>query len=194
MVTTLPLRVNDLKQYAYCPRIVFYQYIMPVAKKATFKMEHGRQAETEFSKLEKRRGFKKYHLENAERTFNTWLSSKKYGLSGRIDLLLRTEEELYPVDFKYTLRQAQKNHFVQLAGYAVIVEDRYSLPARTGFIYLLPQEKAVEVELNEQLREELFDMVDCIRQMIQSESMPEPTDVSERCVECEYRNYCGDVF
>lgn len=190
----LTLRVNDLKQYAYCPRIVFYQYVMPVAKKATFKMEHGRQSEVEFSKLEKRRGFKKYNLENAERTFNKWLSSKKHGLSGKIDLLIRTEDALYPVDFKYTLQKPQKNHFIQLAGYAVILEDVYGAPVHMGFIYLLPQEKAVEVQFTEQLREELFDMVQSIRQMIQSESMPEPTDVSERCVECEYRNYCGDVF
>ena len=190
----LTLRVNDLKQYTYCPRIVFYQYVMPVAKKATFKMEHGRQAEVEFTKLEKRRGFKRYNLENAERTFNKWLSSVKYGLSGRIDLLLRTEDELYPVDFKYTFQEAQRNHFVQLAAYGIIAEDAYSLPARTGFIYLLPQEKAVEVEFTKQLREELFAMVACIRQMIHSESMPEPTEVRDRCVECEYRNYCGDIF
>lgn len=37
----ISLRVNDIKQYAYCPRIVFYQYSMPVEKKATWKMEQG---------------------------------------------------------------------------------------------------------------------------------------------------------
>lgn len=31
----ISIRVNDIKQYAYCPRIVFYQYCMPVEKKAT---------------------------------------------------------------------------------------------------------------------------------------------------------------
>ena len=35
----IELCVTDLKQFVYCPRIPFYQYVMPVEKKATFKME-----------------------------------------------------------------------------------------------------------------------------------------------------------
>ncbi len=40
-----PIRVNDIKQYFYCPRVVFYQYSMPVEKKNTRKMELGRAEE-----------------------------------------------------------------------------------------------------------------------------------------------------
>lgn len=38
------LRVSDLKQFIYCPRIVYYNYVMPVEKKTTYKMEHGKVA------------------------------------------------------------------------------------------------------------------------------------------------------
>ena len=38
----ISLRVNDIKQYAYCPRVVFYQYCMPVNKQSTWKMEQGK--------------------------------------------------------------------------------------------------------------------------------------------------------
>ena len=34
----LPLRVNNLKQYEYCPRIVFYNTVMPLDRKVTFKI------------------------------------------------------------------------------------------------------------------------------------------------------------
>lgn len=49
------LRVNDIKQYFYCPRIVFYQYSMPVNKKTTWKIEQGKIEEDRIDKLEKRR-------------------------------------------------------------------------------------------------------------------------------------------
>ena len=37
-------RVTDLKQYAYCPRIVYYTYIMPSVRPKTFKMDEGKAA------------------------------------------------------------------------------------------------------------------------------------------------------
>jgi len=52
---SLPLRVGDLKQWAYCPRIVFFGYVMPVDKKSTFKMRQGNEAEEAIDRLEKRR-------------------------------------------------------------------------------------------------------------------------------------------
>src|ERR1035437_6055161 len=61
-VTSIPLRVNDLKQYAYCPRIVFYQYAMPVQHKATFKMDHGKAIEPRLEQLEQRRTLREYGL------------------------------------------------------------------------------------------------------------------------------------
>jgi len=81
-----PIRVNDIKQYAYCPRVVFYQYCMPVEKKATWKMEQGKVAEAEIDKLEKRRKLREYRLADGERRFHVWLTSGRIGLSGKIDL------------------------------------------------------------------------------------------------------------
>ena len=40
-----PLRVNDLKQFEYCPRIVFYNTVMPVERKSTVKMERAKEIE-----------------------------------------------------------------------------------------------------------------------------------------------------
>ena len=86
------LRVNDIKQYAYCPRVVFYQYSMPVQKKATWKMEQGKIEEAEIDRLEKRRKLSGYRLAEGERRFHLWLSSKRLGLTGKLDLLIDSPE------------------------------------------------------------------------------------------------------
>ena len=33
-LSMMHLRVHDLKEYLYCPRKVFFQYVMPVEKKS----------------------------------------------------------------------------------------------------------------------------------------------------------------
>src|SRR5438093_11072144 len=98
----ISLRVNDIKQYAYCPRIVFYQYTMPVEKKPTWKMEQGKIEEAEIDRLEKRRKLSGYRLMEGEKRFHFRLSSARLRLTSKLDLLINSPEELFPMDFKWT--------------------------------------------------------------------------------------------
>lgn len=188
------LRVTDLKQFPYCQRIVFYQYVMPVEKKTTFKMEEGKRAEEVIDRLEKRRSLRKYRLDEGRRYFHVWLRSEKLGLSGKLDLLLESPEGMFPIDFKYTSGGVQKNHVYQLCGYALLVEEAYSVTVEQGFVYLIPRDEVAVVELTTERKKEALRMLEAIRAMIREERMPEPTSVRARCEECEYRNYCGDIF
>jgi CRISPR-associated exonuclease Cas4 len=190
----LTLRVNDLKQFVYCPRIVFYQYAMPVRAVPTFKMEHGKAIEPRLEQLERRRRLRAYGLADGVRQFQVWLSSPRLGLSGRLDLLITTDKAAFPVDFKDTREAVRQNHKAQLCAYALLVEDTLGLPAPLGFVYRVPLGDVVAVDINDRLRQETWQQVDAIRRMIEHEQMPEPTPVRARCDECEYRNYCGDVF
>ena len=40
-MSTWLLEVTDLKQYTYCPRIVFYRYCLPRVRPITYSMEEG---------------------------------------------------------------------------------------------------------------------------------------------------------
>jgi CRISPR-associated exonuclease Cas4 len=190
----IDLRVTDLKQFVYCQRIVFYQYVMPVEKKTTFKMEAGKQAEAVLDVLEQRRSLRKYRLTEGARHFHVWLRSAQLGLSGKLDLLIESPLGLFPIDFKHTTGQVQKNHIYQLCGYALLVEEAHGQPVTQGFVYLIPQAEVVAIDLTEERKTETMRMLEEIRAMIRSEHMPEPTPLRSRCDECEYRNYCGDIF
>lgn len=190
----IDLRVNDLKQFTYCERIVFYQYVMPVEKKATFKMEEGKRAEEVIDKLEKRRSLREYRLTEGKRHFHLWLRSERLGLTGKLDLLIESPRGLFPIDFKFTSGRPQKNHISQLCGYALLAEEVYQQAVTQGFIYLIPRDEAVVVNLSHEQKEETLRLLEVMREMIRAERMPEPTPVRSRCTECEYRNYCGDIF
>ena len=45
MTVTCDFRVTDLKQFAYCPRIPFYQHVMGFHGKPTFKMHDSKTAQ-----------------------------------------------------------------------------------------------------------------------------------------------------
>jgi len=190
----IELRVTDIKQYEYCPRVVYYSYLMPVDKKATFKMEHGKNAEDDVDRLEKRRGLKEYGLTGGERFFHLWLRSERLGLSGKLDLLLNTPEGRFPVDFKETRSVVWRNHVSQLVGYALLVEENYACTVSLGYLYFLPEEKVVPVAIRGEDKEAVKQVLQGMRAMLERESMPEPSRVEGRCEECEFRNFCGDVF
>jgi len=190
----MPLRVNDLKQWDYCPRIVFYNTVMPVARKSTVKMERGKEIEIKLDALEARRTLRRYRLGEGERRFHVWLKSAALGLSGIVDLLIVAPGACYPVDFKYTRDRPRRNHIIQLAAYALLVEDAMQIPVPMAFVYLTPSDQLIRINVTDRLKGIVHTRLAGIRQMVQEGILPKPTPVRARCEECEFRNYCGDIF
>jgi CRISPR-associated exonuclease Cas4 len=190
----LELTVTDLKQWAYCPRIPYYHHVMPVEIARTWKMERGRDVEAAVQAMEKRRGFRRYGLEGGERRFGVWLHSAVLGLAGKLDLLITTPQACYPVDFKDTEGGVRYNHRIQLAAYALIVEESLGRAVPAAFVYLVPARQLVRVPVGNKEREQVVSAIREMRRIIGEEDMPAPTPVRARCVACEFRNYCADIW
>jgi CRISPR-associated exonuclease Cas4 len=190
----LPLTATDLKQWAYCKRIVYYQHVMPVEFTRTYKMERGRNVEAAVEAMEKRRGFRRYGLERGERRFGAWLKSERLGFAGKLDLLIVTDDACYPVDFKDTDGGVRRNHRIQLTAYALLTEENLGRPVPAAFVYLVPSKELIRIEIGDDLRKEVISAIDEIRGFVHDERTPEPTPVRARCVGCEFRNYCDDIW
>jgi len=162
--------------------------------KSTYKMQRGHEAQSAIEALEKRRRLKEYGLLEGRRHFGSWLFSRKLGLSGKLDLLIETDDACFPVDFKYTTRRPHRNHSFQLAAYAALVEEKFRKPVPAGFIFLTIPDCVVRVPISDQLRSEVRGALSGIYKMIQTETFPEATSARARCTDCEYRNFCADVF
>ncbi len=191
---SLALTVTDVKQFAYCPRIPYYQYTLPVRRKRTFPMERGKDVQAAVEALERRRGFKRYGLAEGKRRFGLALRSERLGLRGRLDLMIETPGACFPVDFKDTEGPVRHNHRIQLAGYSVLIGDDLGRPAPAGFVYRVPSKEVVEIEIRAEDRASVEAAVGAIRTSVLRESIPSPTAVRNRCAACEFRNYCGDIW
>lgn len=188
------IAVTELKQWVYCERIVYYHRVLGVPGKQTFKMLEARAAQNLIEELESRRGLAKYGLEGARRRFDVWMQDPTLGLAGKADLVLETANEVAVVDFKLTSGEPGENHHVQLGAYSLLAEAWCGLRARRAFVYRIPDGRLFAVDVDDQLRERVRGILANIGCLEHTQVYPDATTVRARCVECEYANYCSDVW
>ncbi len=193
-----PFQVSALKQWAYCPRIVYYAHCLPDVRPVTWNMEAGREAGLRAEEREIRRSLRRYGLAEARREFRVYLASPRLGLRGIADLVLfagpeGAEEEIIPVDYKLSPR-VEAHTRLQIAAYGLLLEEVYGVPVRRGFLYLIPRRQAVEVRLTRSLRRKVLTALEAMQGMLWSERMPEKTARAGQCAVCEFRRFCNDVF
>lgn len=197
MMEDLPFafQVTDLKQYVYCPRVLYYQTVLPQVRPITHKMEVGAVAHQMVSEQEKRRSLRTYGLESGERFFNVPVYNAGLLLSGEIDLVIQTADELIPVDYK-SAKQVGKHHKLQLMAYGRLLEladPKEERLVRRGFIYLIAKRQAIEVRFTPALRKQLEAALAEMRQIAQRERMPATAVSPAQCVDCEFRRFCNDI-
>ncbi|MBE2236474.1 MAG: CRISPR-associated protein Cas4 [Caldilineaceae bacterium] len=192
------VRVTDIKQYAYCARVVYYEYCLPGLRPVTFKMTRGIDMQEETERLEKRRSLQEYGVAEGIRHFNVALTSARLQCTAQVDLVVESGEgaarTLLPVDFKLSRHEPGRHFMLQLACYGMMLEEAWGAPAPEGVIYLIPLKRAVRVALDKRLRREAERTVAAIRTLVTREQMPAPTAQRSRCVDCEFRRFCNDTL
>lgn len=198
MLDTTPFtfKVTDLKQFTYCGRILYYQTILPQVRPTTYKMEEGVAAHSEVEGRERRRSLTTYGLSAGARHFNLPLYAPTLQLSGELDMLIETDDELIPVDYKNARTEGPHYH-LQLMAYGRLLELTWpdvSKPVRRGFLYLIPGRRAIEVPFTPALRQQLQTALAEMTAIARAERMPPATSQRRRCVDCEFRRFCNDVL
>jgi CRISPR-associated exonuclease Cas4 len=192
----IELRVSDLKQFIFCPRYIYFTYVQPVKKYISFKMIDGREEHSQILKKERRRGLKSYGLIEGERLYGYPIYAEKLGIRGKIDMVIDTKSALgqryYPVECKDSSRGIRNNIKYQLVGYALALEEMTGTPVNRGFIYIIPENKAYEIDITSGRKEYVRRSITMIHKIIRDEFFPEPRS-QKRCWNCEMRRYCNDL-
>jgi len=189
----LTLNVSDLRQYTYCPRIIYYRYCLPKIRPTTYKMEAGKAAQESEEEREQRRSLRAYQLADGEREFNVWLESETLSLRGQVDMVVQRAEEIIPVEYKNSPGRGGEHVHIQLAAYGLLLAEATGLPAERGFIYYIPERGSQEIILEAKLKATVEHTMAQIRAMVQAERMPTPTPARRKCAICEFRRFCNDV-
>ena len=124
------------------------------------------------------------------------LVSKRYGLTGRPDYLVRTREGVVPVEAKSTRKPASgvpyDSHLMQLAAYCLLVEEQLGEPAPYGVVRYRDGE--VRVDYTPGLRETLLDLLDEMRAAREAGEVHRSHAEPPRCAACSYRDACDEAL
>lgn len=195
MTTAWTLTVTDLKQYIYCPRIMYYMRCLPDIRPVTTKMEEGILAHEVAEVREQRRQLKQYGFATGERHYDVALYSTTLRLTAVVDMvIIHPDGKSVAVPVDYKLSALAGEHFrTQLGCYALMVEEEFGLPVPYGFIYLTEERRVEKVMFSAASRVTVRELLTEMRSVIEQEAMPEPTTRSARCINCEFRRFCNDV-
>jgi len=191
------ITVSDLRQYEYCERIVYFTHCAGLGRRrpGTYKMREGALEHLRVNSLEERRSLRTYGLSEGERQFEVRLNSSKLGLTGLLDMVVVSKTELIPVEYKNSFNgEVGANHRIQLAAYALMLEEQWQLPVKRAFVHFIPLKQSEEVPIEATLRAKVARQVAGVRRMVEREALPDATKVRGRCTDCEFRNFCPDVW
>lgn len=195
----ITFRVSDLKQYFFCPRVVYYHQCLPKVRPTTFKMQMGTEEGRAEHAREERRSLRAYGLKRGERFFDVALYSEQLGLRGRLDMAIRTDEnaegmwEAIPVDYKLTPGRIVTHFALQVVAYGMLLEEAWGIPSRRGFLYLIPSRRARLIAITPDQRERVRQAAKAMRDIALYERMPPPPKKRGKCAICEFRRFCNDV-
>lgn len=120
------------------------------------------------------------------------LISRRYGLIGRPDYLVRTREGIIPVEAKSTRcpvnGRAYDSHIMQLAAYCLLVEDVLGAEIPYGIIRYADDE--VFVDYTPELREDLLALLEEMREARAAEDVHRDHADARRCTKCSLREDC----
>jgi len=123
------------------------------------------------------------------------LISRRYGLVGRPDYLVRVSENgrtvPVPVEVKSRRRPAQPyaSHILQLATYCLLVED--VLKVRPAYGLLHYADATLYIPYSDELRAQVLKTAEAIRAARRASNLTRDHQDPRRCRHCGYRRACG---
>jgi CRISPR-associated exonuclease Cas4 len=175
--------VSAIAQYAYCPRRCALIYQESEFEDNEFTLRghalHERADEPLTTREQEKR---------VERSLPLW--SERLGLVGRADTVEFDDNgAVRPVEYKRGRRRPQRSDDLQLCAQAVCLEEMLGVTVRRGAIFYHESRRCREVEFDEPLRKAMAEVVEQIRAMLRSGTLPPPLN-DARCRDCSLVDVC----
>lgn len=124
------------------------------------------------------------------------LSSTKYGLSGRADLIEFDEEngKVFSVEYKVGKPKSDNRDAVQLCAQAFCLEEMLNFSVPKGAIYYGRSHRRLEIEFNDKLRKETEEIIRQVHELFRLDEPPPPVEDEEKCSNCSLKDYCLPVL
>ncbi len=183
---------SEIIQYLYCPRFVYFEKVLaiPQFEEKSYKAMKGRHLHEDKKRMNKEYLRKKLGV--IVKHQEQYLTNSS--LRGKVDeVLLLDDGTAAPLDYKFAQYKNRvfNTYKTQLACYAWLIEDNFDRPVNRGYlVYTRSKSKLIEVELEDEFKEDVKQKAAAIIDIIDNNRFPKATKYKKRCIECTYRNIC----
>lgn len=182
---------NYIRQWLYCPRIVYYMELTFFKPQYPAWVGQGDAFHHSETQRWQRRNLSRFGLDKGKLHFNFTLKDDTLPFHGIADMIVESEKEVIPIEFKMGSPYQKKGGILQLAAYGALCEKVFSKPCPYGFL-TEGLNKLHKVNFPSELLNNLFDCVDQIQRMIMKGIKPDSAASPNQCTNCEYLNQCND--
>lgn len=183
--------VNLIRQWSYCPRVVYYMELMNVSFYRPIWVKQGEQFHEVEKKLWNRRNLSRFNLHTGKVHHNLMMKNLELGFHGIVDMAIETESAVYAVEFKLSAQSKTRGNQLQLSAYAMLLEKHFSKPSPVGFLVGKGKD-LYTISINGDKRKVVLETLNNIRQMLKKGIKPESSAGQAQCCNCEYINFCND--
>lgn len=185
------LRINEIKNFIYCPRISFYTLGMRLDRETPLS-QMGIDNEITTKQRMKRRKHALHAVHAGQRRLDVPVEHHELRLVGRVDEVIETEAGIYIVDYKDT-DQDYGYWRVQMLAYRLCLEAA-GQRVLGCYVYSIPGQTYHAVKPTARDSDRLHEILEQLNRMIEYPVMPEPTPHYRKCQTCQYERFCNDVL
>lgn len=122
------------------------------------------------------------------------MESRRYGISGRPDRIIRNARGLVPVDVKHMAAPRSgpyNSHLAQIAVYCLLIEDHYQCQVNEGVLKY--DDRTVLIPFDARMRNWIIELIQEVQlakkrgHFVRRNHSHRP-----RCVNCGFRGYCRE--
>jgi CRISPR-associated exonuclease Cas4 len=192
------ISVTDIKQYIYCPRIVYFDRVLRAKQIFGSQQADSKQLHEDYVTKELKRKDAIYYspeFVGAEKYMNITLCSNKHNLQGNVDCIIKTARDEYiPVDYKNMHSDKGRicmQHKYQLVGYALLIEDNFNTTVKQAIVNYIPEKLILPFEITPTMKTFVKRVIGHIKRIIKDEELP-PIRVSKyKCTGgCGHKQLC----
>jgi CRISPR-associated exonuclease Cas4 len=121
------------------------------------------------------------------------ISSESLDLSGKIDRIEIYDGSLVPVELKTgspPKEGAWESHKIQLAAYALLLEDLFNTSIPEGVVHYIDSNKRVQVFINPFLKDQVKELASSVRTLLASKDPPAIAENRNKCSSCSLMEKC----
>jgi len=196
---------EDFRQYGYCPRKIYFRWVLHVTFPPTTKMKLGLTKHEEAVNAQKEQmkslenGLVNQENNNSHelRYRELKLEDPELGIIAKIDLIellpgenntpqviiteLKTGKSMNRIDY---------SHLLQLGAQAMVAERQLSLEIAALRIFYVKDRKEITIEFTDEIRGKVLNALKKMRKIVNEEDVPDPTPNKAKCPPCECWKIC----